>query len=462
MGLTEYPARTLIVAQKLAAGTAVAGTLYPITRPEEGIAYCGAGSVGADMVKAYKAANRTTEVFLTALADAGAGVAATGTLTFVGVPTTGGALALYVEETRIPLALTAGQTVAAMATAAAAAINALTDLPVTALAAAGVVTLTARHKGEVGNGISLAVARTIGDTIPAGTTVTVVAMAGGATNPDVQTVLDAIANEWFTDIVFPWDDATNLGKIAADFAERYKAMGRKDAHAYIGSKGIYSDLVTKGAITNSPFISIIGAKGSPSAPWKWAASLAGVAAFQLANDPARQLRSLVLTGIVAPDSKDCFIDSEQNLLLKKGISTFNRVSGGTVTIDRVVTTYKVSNLNVADTAWMDIMVPKTASRIRYDWSAYFTLTYPRAKLAKDNSLAAEHADAVVTPKRALGSWAARCTLYERRGWIEQSSETVSRSVFECDDSNKNRLNSRLRIIIIGNMMVLAGSLEFEV
>lgn len=462
MGLTEYPARTLIVAQKLAAGLAVAGTLYPVTRPDDGVALCGAGSVGADMVRIYKAGNQTTETFLIALADAGAGVAASAPFTFVGAPTYGGAVPLYVEETRIPIAVTAGQTVAAMATAAAAAINALPDLPVTASAAAGVVTVTAKHKGEVGNGISLGVARRLGDTLPAGTTVTAGTMSGGATNPDVQTVLDAVANEWFTDFVFAWDDATTLGKIAADFAARFQAMGKKDAHGYFGHKGTYAELVAKCALTNSPFLSPIGAKASPSAPWKWAAALAAVCSFQLTNDPARQLRSLVLVGIEAPASKDCFIDSEQNLLLGKGCSTFNRLPDNTVTIDRVVTTYKVSNLGVPDTAWLDIMVTKTASRIRYDWGAYLSLTYPRSKLAADNSIAAQNAANVVTPKRALGSWAARCQLYERQGWIERSAETVARSKFEINASDRNRLDSRLRIIIIGNAIVFAGSLEFEV
>lgn len=466
MGLAEYPARVLLIVQKLAAGSAVAGTRYPITRPEMGKALFGAGSVGQDMVEAFKKANRTSEVWAVGIADAAAGVAATGTFTFTGTPTYGGPLPLYIGDVRIPLAITASQTVASIATAAAAAINALTDLPVTAAAVLGVVTLTAKHKGEVGNGVKLDVARRLGDSVPAGLTVAIAAMSAGATNPDVQTVLDAIANEWWTDIVAPWTDATTLSKIAADFATRYQAMGKKDAHGYFGARGAYAALATLGGSVNSPFMTIIGAKWSASSPWEWAASLAGVAAFQLTNDPARQLRSLVLPGIEAPASADGFTETEQDLLLRNGISTFNILADGTVSIDRVITTYKVSNLGVTDAAWLDVMVPKTASRIRYDWGAYFQLVYPRAKLADDNSLAAEQAtpedNSVVTPKRALGAWAARCTLYARKGWIEKHKETISRSEFVRDDTYRYRLNARQRICIIGNMMVLAGSLEFEV
>lgn len=462
MGLAGYPARAIIVTQKLASGSAIPGQLYPITSPDQGKAFFGVGSIGAEQVRYYKLTNKTTEVFALALEDAGAGVASTKTITFVGTPTIGGTIPLYIESDRIPLVVTAGQAVAAIATAAAATINALADCPFTAVAAAGVVTLTARQKGECGNHYSVRVARRIGDTLPAGTTVTVASGVAGANNPDVQTALDAIATEWFTDFCFPWDDATNLGKIAADLNRRFGAMTKLDAVAYVGHRGTYAELVTKGGLTNCPHLTGMGAKNSPTAPHKWAAAISGLASFHFANDPARQLRSLVLTGVEAPDPADCFLESEQNLLLGKGISTFNRLPDGSVTIDRLVSTYKVSNLNVADYAWLDIMVSKVASRIRYDWGSYCTLTYPRSKLADDGSVAATHAANVVTPRRVWASWAARCKIYEMQGWIEQSTETVKQSIFERDVSDKNRLNSRLRIRIIGNLMVLAGALEFEV
>lgn len=462
MGIAEYPARTIIIGQTLATGAALADRYYPITRIEQGMALAGKGSAGAEMVDYFKRANSTTEVMLIAVPDHAEGIASTGGYTITGTPTVGGPLPVYVEDERIVIATAAGQTATSVATALAAAINAVDTLPVTAAAAAGVITLTARHKGEVGNGYHLSVARRTGDSIPLGLTVTTQTMSGGATNPDIDDALDVIGNEWFTDLVVPWDDATTLLKLAAWLTERFKAMAKLDAHAYVGHRGNYAALVAKGGLTNCPHISGIGAQGSPSAPHKWAASLAGIAAFHLTNDPSRQLRSLVMTGIEAPQAADCFEEGEQNLLLGKGISTFGRTRDGLVTLDRVVTTYKTSTLNVADTAWLDIMVPKTLSRIRYDWGAYAQQTWPRAKLADDGSAAANHAANVATPKRVHGSWGVRCTLYERRGWIEDSERTVEASVFERDDSDRNRLNSQKRVRIIGNLMVLAGALEFEV
>lgn len=462
VGLLPFPARALLMVQKLASGTAAAATLYRITQTDQGTALFGSGSIGEAMVTAFKKANKTSDVFAIALADAGAGVAAAGTLTFTGPATAAGSIALYIGDQRITVAVAANDTATQIATAVAAAMAAATGLPVTGAGVDEVVTLTARHKGVVGNMINLAVNSRVDDAMPAGVTCAVVAMTGGATNPDVQTLLDAIATEWFTDIVVPWDDSTNLAALAADLAARYQAMGKKDAHAYVGGYGTFGGLTTLGGLTNSPHISIIGAKKSPSAPWAWAASLGGVAAFQLADDPARQLRGLTLPGISAPVVGDRFTDDEQDLLLKGGISTFNVLTDGTVTLDRVVTTYKLSSLGATDRAWLDVMVPKTMTRIRYDWATYVTATYPRHKLADDDAIAAHNASAVVTPRRMLGSWAARCKQYERAGWIEDATATVAQSSFVRDADDRNRLNGSQQVRIIGNLMVLAAALEFQV
>jgi phage tail sheath gpL-like len=462
-GAVPFMARGILFVQKLAAGTAITGRLYEITRAAEGVALFGAGSIGARMVASFRKANRTNRVYAVALADLGGGVQATGKFVFTG--SGDGMVSLYVGGIRARFATSSAQTNPARAAAAVAAINAISDMEVVASQGAGAaeneVILTARHKGECGNAIDLRVGRFVEEAAPAGLTVAVTTMSGGVGNPDIQGALDAIVNEWFTDIVTPWDDAANLAKLVADMTERYKAMGNRDVHGFVGHRGTYGQLGTKGALTNSPFLTPIGAKASMTPPWDWAASLAGVAMFHLTNDPARQLRSLVLPGVIAPDPKDQFTLTERDLLLRQGISTWTALEDGTVVLDRVITTYKTSSLGVADDAWLDIMVPKTMTRIRYDWASYFTLMYPRHKLAQDDAIAAQTSDVVVTPKRAQGSWAARCNLYERLGWIEGAKETVARSVFVIDANDRNRLNARQPLRIIGNMMVLAAGLQFE-
>jgi phage tail sheath gpL-like len=92
---------------------------------------------------------------------------------------------------------------------------------------------------------------------------------------------------------------------------------------------------------------------------------------------------------------------------------------------------------------------------------YKALNYGRHKLADDDSIAAIGSDSVVTPRTMKGAWAGRCTLYARRGWIEDTERTSREAVFERDPDNRNRLNEDTPIRIIGNLIVDAQVLEFE-
>lgn len=459
MGLVSFPAVAYLFVQKLASGTAETARAYEITRPEQGTALFGAGSVGQQAVRAWKKANKTNRVFAIALPDDAAGVKEVRTYTFSGAGA--GTVPIYIQGRRVRYKSTSTMTPTQHAAAAALAINADPDMSMVATAAAAVLTLTAKHAGEVGKHIDVRFRKTVEDVLPGTLAIAAAVTTPGSGNPDVQDILDAVANTWITDVVMAWDDAANLELVTEEFAERFKAMGKKDGHIYTGHRGTYGELGSKGALTNSPHLSAIGAKAGLQAPWELAASLGGVCTFQLTNDPARQLRSLVLPGIDAPEDADCFIETERDLLLRQGISTWTKLVDGSVVLERVITTYKVSNLAVADTAWLDIMVPKTLTRIRYDWAAYVTLMYPRSKLAPDDSVAANNNDIVVTPKRMAGTWASRCKLYERQAWIVDVPRTLELSRFELDESDKNRLNAQQRINIIGNLMVLAAALEFE-
>lgn len=460
-GLAEYPTRVLLVVQKLTAGSAAVDRTYRITRVSDAIGLFGQGSVGHHMAEAFLLANPTTELHALSLADDGAGVQATRTVTITGTPTLAGVAALYVAGRRVTANVTSASTPTTVAAALVAAITADPDMPVTAANTAGVITLTARHRGEVGNEIDVRLNLRVDDATPAGLTFVIANGTAGATNPVLSAALSVVASEWFTDIVVPWTDTTNVGLLTTELARRYNAMARLDMHGWVGFRGTFSALSTRGALLNSPYLTAIGANTAPQPGYVWAAALAGVASFHLANDPARQLRSLVLPGILAPAQAARFIDSERDLLLRDGISTFTVTVDGSVVLERVITTYQTTSLGAPDTAWLDAMVPKTLTRIRWDWGIHMALNWPRAKLAMDNDLAAEYAADVATPRRLHASWAGRCKLYARQGWIENVDATVAESVFQINGSDRNRVDAIQKLQLIGNLMVLAGALEFQ-
>lgn len=461
-GLFDWPSREIILGQMLATGTGTALVAYPITRLEQAVALFGAGSQIAQMVKAKMTADTTVELWAMGVSDA-VGVAAVKTITITGTPSTSGTLAAYVQGRRVAVSVSTSDTVTTIATALAAAINADGWIGMTATAAAGVVTLTAKHKGTCGNQIDVRVNYWSDDATPTGLTTAFATPTAGATDPSIAGALALLVNEWYTDFCIAWTDSANMALLTADLARRYGAMVMMDAHAYTCVSGGYATATTWSATQNSQFVSTLAIAGNLDAPWEIAASLCGLAAFHLTNDPARQLGSLVLPGIKAPKSADCFIDTEQNLLLQKGLSTFDRTADGSVVLNRVVTNYVKSTLDVADDAWLDIMTPKTASRIRYDWKVYVNLTYPRHKLADDGSPAVDDPDnsgVVVTPRTMMASWIARAKKYAQAAWIEDLDYTKSESLFERDPNDKNRLQSRKAFKIIGNLIVQADSIEF--
>lgn len=87
-GLPGMNRRMLFIGNKLAAGTAAAGTLKRINAGSEAAGYFGRGSVLHEMLVAARNANKTSDIWAIGLDDLGAGVAATFTATVTG-PATG-------------------------------------------------------------------------------------------------------------------------------------------------------------------------------------------------------------------------------------------------------------------------------------------------------------------------------------------------------------------------------------
>lgn len=460
-GLLSYPARALIIGQMLASGTAAPNQPVPIFAATDGEGYFGQNSIAAQMCAEFVAANPWTQLEAIGVPDATGSAKATATLTLGGAATQAGTLMTYLGGVQIQTPVNDGDTAAVVAQNLVAAAEELTNLMATVSAVGDVVTFTALNGGTLGDSINLRVNYLNTDVTPPGLTVAIVAFTGGATDPTIATALTAIATSFYTDIVMCWNDATNVGLLEADLVTRYEAMGSLDAHAYRAIAGTPGTLQAAQASLNSRYASVLGVQNPLNPTWVIAAALAGVASYNLANDPSRQLRDLALPGILAPAQGDRFTITERNILLGSGISTFDVEVDGTVTLERVVTEYLVSPQGVPDKSWHDIMVPKTMSRIRYDWIGYVSLVYPRNKLADDGTLAAEFDSTVVTPSRLQGSWAGRSRVYAELGWIEHSTALAKQAVFVRDQTDPNRVNARQQVQIIGNLMVLAGSLEFS-
>ncbi len=463
-GILPMPARTLIMGQATATATGTAGVVYPdITRVDQATALAGFGSHIEQMARAYLAVNESVPLDIMIVADAGGSTKATWTLTFTAAANPAGTVAVAIGGQRVQIGTAAGDTAAQIATAFAAAINADKTLPVISTGAvAGVVTITARHPGTTGNDISVIQNPAVGDALPSGVTLVVASTVTGATDPLMAAPLAAIMDLWYTDIIIPWQASTVTSAIAAELVRRYNAMVHMDGRCHFGATGTLSQIIGKAAALNSPFMFLSGLTAPGSPPWVIAATAGGICAQKLLDDPARQLLDLGMPGVVGSQPVNLFDDSEKQLLLAGGCSVFKRLRDGSIAMQRYVSTYTVDANGSLDPAYHDIMEVAVASRIRYDWRAYFRDVYPNNKLAPDDSLAADRDPTVCTPRRAHGTWTARLLTYAANGWVVDEKTLAREAVFVIDPNDRNRLNYRLPYKRIGNLMVDAGQLLFQV
>ena len=459
-GLPSTGQRILVIGQRLAAGAVAALVPTRIVTAGQAAQAFGRGSRLALMLAALKTANDATECWAIALDDAGAGVAATGTITVAGPATAAGAIALRIDGIAVPVAVPAGATAAQVATAIAAAVNALPDLPVTAAAAAAVVTLTARNKGTAGNDIDLRANFYQGEQLPAGIGLVLAAMAGGAANPDIGLAFAALGDAQYPTLVLPFADAGTLAAVDAELGARSGPMRMIESMAYGGLRGSPGALAAIGAARNGPYVSLIGAKASPTHPSCWAAAYAGQIAFYGGIDPARPFQTLALPGVLAPAIPDRFSHAERELLLRDGISTFTVDAGGTVLIERAITTYQVNAQGIEDIAYLDVNTPLTLFYLRRAVRSRIALKFPRHKLADDRANFGAGQN-VVTPKIIRAELLALFRDLEEAGLVEDLDQFKADLIVQRNAADPNRVDALIPPNIVNQLRVFAGRVEFR-
>jgi phage tail sheath gpL-like len=465
-GYFSQALRTLIIGQKLAAGVAVADTPILVSRSDEAKTQFGLGSMLARMHEVYRANDSLGEVWCLPLADNGAGVAASGTLTVTGPATASGTLNLYIGATRVQVAVVAGDAATVIATAINAAINAATTLPVTSTVLAAVVTVTARHKGTLGNAIKLQLnyrGYAGGESTPAGVAVAIVAMTGGTADPTLTTALAAMGDEEYDFIIMPYTDSTSLDALKTvmnDTTGRWAYNRQIYGHVYTAKADTFANLVTLGGARNDQHASIAGYEtGVPNTPWEYAAAYGARNAVFIAADPARPTQTGELVGILPAPAGTRFIMTERQTLLNSGIAT-SYVGGGAVRIERAITSYQKNTWNQADPSYLDSETLHTLAyvlrRLRYN----VTQKYPRHKLANDGTRFGA-GQAIVTPSVVRGEILSEYAAMEEMGIVENAKEFAKHLIVERDANDPNRLNVLYPPDLVNQLRVFAVLAQFR-
>jgi phage tail sheath gpL-like len=465
-GYFEQNLKTLLIGQKLAAGSAAANVPMLVSRTDEARSLFGQGSMLARMHEVYRANDDFGEVWCVALDDAAAGVTAAGSIALTGTAIAAGALNLYIGAQRVQIAVAANETAASVATALAAAINANAELPVTASAAAGTVTITAKHKGEAGNAIRLQLnyrGNAGGETTPAGLGVAITALSGGATNPDLTAALAALGDEEYDFIIQPWTDTATLDAFAAlmgDTTGRWSWSKQLYGHVYTAMAGTLVSIITLPSARNDQHMTIAGYEAEvPNAPWEYAAAYGARNAKFIAIDPARPTQTGELTGILPAPQEKRFLISERQTLLTNGAAS-SYVGGGTVRVERAITTYQKNLWDQSDTSYLDSETLHTLAYVLRNLRYRITQKYPRHKLANDGTRFGA-GQAIVTPKVIRAELAAAYAEMEANGIVENAELFAQNLIVERDSSNPNRLNVLFPPDLVNQLRVFAVLAQFR-
>lgn len=464
-GIFQQNQKALLIGQRFSAGTVAAGVPVQVATADQAKTYFGKGSMLARMVEAYRANDPATELWAIALNDESEGAAATGTIAFTGPATAAGTLSIYIAGQRVQVPVSASDSATNIAAAVEAAVNADTNLPVTADATTGTVTLTARHKGTVGDGIDIRLnylGLPGGESLPAGVGATVTAMSGGATDPDISAAIAAMGDNEFDYIGIPYTDSTSLDAIGAEMNDttgRWSYVRQLYGHVFTARAGTAAALDTFGDGRNDPHVTIIGQYNSPTPVYETAAMLTAQAAKSLSIDPARPLQTLPLIGFMVPPAESRFTFAENNALLFSGISTID-YSSGAARIQRAITTYRVNAFGEPDNSFLDVTTLATLSYVLRSMKFRITSKYPRHKLANDGTRYGA-GQAIVTPNVIRAELVAHYSELETLGLVENVEAFKAALIVERDVTDPNRLNVLYPPDLVNQLRVFAVLAQFR-
>lgn len=460
-GPSNQPYKVLMMGNKLAAGSKAAETLNLVTSAEQAKTYFGAGSVLADMADAFLANNKTTELYCVPLDDNGAGVQSTGSVLFGGTVTAAGTLRMYIAGRRVEIAVAAAQTPASIATDIVAAMAADSDLLVTAVVngvTAEQIDFTAKNKGEQGNDIDIRFNYYDGDELPAGLTTTITAMSGGSANPDVSDVFAILDETQYILMVSPYLDTANVAAIETELETRNGPLKQNDGYCFYAAKGTLSALNAIGDARNSQY-SVFNRASGPSMPYRFASAICGVVAAAASIDPARPFQTLEIDGVLPESDSEKLTLEERNILLFHGISTNKVIDGGSVVIERIITTYKTNNAGAADVSYLDLNSLLTLSYLRYDFRNTILLKYPRHKLANDGTRFGS-GQAIMTPKLFKAEAVNIFKSWELLGLVEGIDQFKEQLIVERNATDVNRLDVLLPPDLVNQLRVVGVKIGF--
>jgi phage tail sheath gpL-like len=464
---------SLLIGQMLSTGNATPNIPVICSGVADAINKCGSGSMLALEVAAYVNADSEAELWLLPVADNSGGTAATGTVVLAGTATAAGNLTLYIGgcaaayglPLKVTVPVTVGMTAAQAATALNTAIAATANLPVSSAVATATVTLTALHKGIAAGDIDIRsnyLGTAGGESTPAGLTVTITAMSGGALNPVLTTALGNLGEQGFDFICNPYTDSTSLQSLTsllADANGRWSYQNQIYGHAFGAVRASYGTATTLGVTLNDQHATIMPFYDSPSPCFVWAAAMMAAAAASLRVDPALPLQTVQIPGVLAPPVQSQFTQPLRNTLLYDGMSTFKVDSSGNVSIDDLITTYRLNSQGTPDDSYLYVETLFELIAYLRAKAALVTTTYARFKLVADGTRVPPGGN-FITPSlfRAalIAQYQSLCP-----DIVQDPTDYAAGLTVTINSTNPSRLDVQDDPILTGGLRIVALQAQFQ-
>lgn len=435
--------RVIIIAQQLPSSEA---PLRPVQiySDEEAARLCGRGSQAHLMARAAITANPYLDLSLLPVSDAGAGIAAAGSLALTGTATGPGVLSLEIGAFTVAVAVAKNDTAATAAAALIRAVDAEPDLPLSAAAGegdqAGTITLTAKNAGTLGNAIALSFTGTA-----PGLGATLTPMSNGQTDPDPSDALEAVFASDYNIYCLPWASREQLVALREHLDGVSHPLEQRGAVGVAAYTGTLDQAILLAGELNAGRISLACLPGTVSTGPEVAAAYAAVMASE--EDPARPLNTLDLAGIVVPPVEKRLSRNQQETALKNGVTPLEVGPGGTVQIVRAVSTYTVDAQGVTDVSLLDLTTIRTLDYTRKAVRERVALRFPREKLS--SRTAAKVRSEILDVLRKM----------EELEILEEVEANADGVIVERDLQDVNRLNARIPADVVNGLHIFAGRID---
>lgn len=465
-GNFENRTRLLLIGHALAGAAIAANVPTPCPSVAEARRLAGAGSMIDDMVRVARANAPAQEIWI--VAAPATGVAGTRTIVVNDAPGAGVAT-IDIAGERVSVTVAAGDGVNDVAAALASAVNGYfnrlngASLPFTAAAAIDTVTLTARHAGAIMNGIDIHVPVLDGSNVLAGK-VTMAAPVAGSGSPDLSAALAALGDDEFDWIVSPFADEANVeryGSLLSDVSGRWAWNRQLYGHVFYPLSDSIANLTTHGLEQDDRHVSVIPIIASSNAPnpvWQWAAGLAARIVPWLSDgatgNVSRNQSGLVVEGLKAPRDRGGWLDfATREAFLGSGLSTWKVNTGGSVVIDKVITTARTFN-DVPDTTFRDVQKIGQLVYALRNFRAALTYEHGQKAIANDNP---GNLATISTVADIKATFIHAYREMELTGVLENSVQAAERIDVRRNADNPNRVDIYAPIDAVNPLDVIAAN-----